>query len=1360
MEGESKQCLSASLHRRLSQAAGDSNDLLRRFADASDGVPLAALLLDRRFRRLAASGAAATAVSSKALFAALVAAAREAEGVTVAQSPCTVVRLESTAATAVHDEAATVPPPRCGEAGVPAASSAVAAPAAAEMPATEVAAVSAKAEAEATKASAPAVAEHTAVVVPAGSRNVKGELQGLLCRRLGRPVSKADMVFTVEATDEQPPMFAATAVVLGDHYRGAPETQKKRAEQSAALVALEALTGRGDDGTAPESTHAVFDSTEVVGEGSPAVDYKGQLVAWLRARGLDGSLRYEVERADPEEKVFQARAILDALGGRAVVGAPQPRRAHESSAKARRAAEQDAARSLLSELASQEPGTGLCASRTVQALRLAPEAHVLPSVEYVVISADDFLLAAAGVLHCSDVFPHPLQWDGDRPRGLCLYEAAEGLSGDEAELLSNIRGTILVGTPVAGAALLMHASAHTRGAVLQDVTGARYEALKAERSGELRFPAVALNVSRAMRIGGHPELPAEYLAKVWQGQNPRTLLQEVLCRQSGGAPRFQACAENAKEGSFVFAVELGDADSGRRFVGSARQSKADAQQDAALVALRGLGNEGEGLDAASDTRGEHPLASVGLRSLSAMHGGDVVVGTALVLSYKIFLKSRCQHSQDDAHPLVLEECRALRTVVGARVLHPALESLASVAPVMQRVELQVDGSYESATCQICLEIEVSERTLPNDSASLTAPSGRAQGRAVFDPPLRQQRLDFVASILLEQRVESAVDLGCGDGHLLESLLSRGMTRVVGVDHSEGRAVAARRRLEAACHAGQTAQVLIADLLEPDARWTGLDAAVSIEVLEHLTEADLKRFAGAVLGARPRIAVISTPNADFEICFDQDHDHARGKSASRGAVRHPDHEREWTRAEFRDWATAAAAEHGYALAAPDGVGVLPGLQEHGPCTQIAVFFRDGASACAGLLVGARADASTAVTLGDRGGETAQPKAAAVNFQEMSVTALREETLATAAAGIAGSAALRKLVTREGVGEVPPCHARVTLHHATYLADGQRIFSSREGKHAQATAFQLGGGKVVEAWHCAVATMRRGEVAWVSSPPEFAYGDLGCPPLIPAGEIIWFELEVVDFRLPGTLHTFKDLFKALEEAERHMELGRADLRRSACGQARQAFRRALDAVPAKLLLGHGELAAAPEVARFASLERSSLLNQALCSQRLAEAASEEATQAAPHWEDAVRVSSLLLERHLAATDDAASYDAAEGTETMAALAAAVRSASASAGTATWAAKAYFRRGLARAQLHYLTDAVADLEAAHRIAPTDAEVAARLSALRRRQQQVELEPSKMFAGIFERERDEREREAAEAVLTDKRRRREARLRGQAVG
>ena len=1005
---------------------------------------------------------------------------------------------------------------------------------------------------------------------PADHPNAKNELQGLLCRQLGRPISKGEMLFSAAQVGAAPPTFEATAEVLGKEYRGGPRPSKKAAEQAAALVALAALR--------PAS-----------GASEMQVDYKGQLLGWLQARGMPGAsaARFEVERAEADDKAFVGTVTLPALGGRAFTGAPQSRDAHGASAKARRAAEQDVARVAMAALAGTDiggaPADGGCGAahvsetRRVRVVRLLPDASALPVVEELEVEDDGFLQAAARALGCRDMLLHPLHWQGPRPKGLCLYEAVP----DAARPLSepNCRASSLAHAPVAGDALLLDASAHTSGAELVDFAGARYEALRRERAGALRGSVGGLNASRGMSIGGHPELPREYDERRWAGTNPKTLLLETLqrCRAPGCAaelPRFEVAPSGALFLAAVTLCGVPGPDAGViRVEGAPRGSKAEAQLDAALGALRTLADNFPGGPPGST------LAETALETLAAAADGGAPAcpgacaddGLLLTLDYSIWLEPRGDASGE---PLLLESQSRLRAAVGARVLHPALERLAASAAVGAGEVRRVDCEYEGVPCRLRLELEVAERAEPSPAAEAAGAPAASQV-VVFDPPLAQQRRDFAVAALLEHGVRSAVDLGCGDGQLLEALLRAGLLHVVGVDHSERRAKAAIARAEAVRGDGQVAEVFTADLMEPDERWAGLEAAVLCEVLEHLTDARLTRLADAMLGASPRVALVTTPNGEF------------GAAQRGGRMRHADHEREWTRSEFRAWAAAAATRHGYMLAAPAGVGEAAGHFEEGPCTQIAVFVR----------------AAGPVEVAPR-----------VDVEAVAAAALRTEELEP-------GSGLPKYVVMEGEGDPPPPSSRISLHFATHLADGRQVDGSRRGRQAMPVAFQLGGCGAPPAWQRAVATMRRGEVAWVRSAPAFAYGMTGAPPLIPGGETLWFRLELEDFRPPGKLRTFKELRPALEEAERHLAVGRGDLERQAHGQARQAFRRALAAVPEKLLLGEPP----EDIARFAAAERAALLNQALCSQRLGQAAEEGQGEA--HWQDAARVCSLLLERHLA-------------------------------------------------------------------------------------------------------------------------------------
>ena len=113
----------------------------------------------------------------------------------------------------------------------------------------------------------------------------------------------------------------------------------------------------------------------------------------------------------------------------------------------------------------------------------------------------------------------------------------------------------------------------------------------------------------------------------------------------------------------------------------------------------------------------------------------------------------------------------------------------------------------------------------------------------------------------------------------------------------------------------------------DSRLAGYDAAVLMEVIEHLDPPRLGALERSVFGwARPGTVVVTTPNAEYNELF---------PGLAAGATRHRDHRFEWTRAQFGDWAGAVASRHGYQVTSS---GIGPQDERRGCPTQLAVFAR--------------------------------------------------------------------------------------------------------------------------------------------------------------------------------------------------------------------------------------------------------------------------------------------------------------------------------------------------------------------------------------------------------------------------------------
>jgi 3' terminal RNA ribose 2'-O-methyltransferase Hen1 len=202
--------------------------------------------------------------------------------------------------------------------------------------------------------------------------------------------------------------------------------------------------------------------------------------------------------------------------------------------------------------------------------------------------------------------------------------------------------------------------------------------------------------------------------------------------------------------------------------------------------------------------------------------------------------------------------------------------------------------------------------------------------------LAHQRRDSVLAVLRDTVLAGSAparvaDLGCGEGRLVAMLLREpSVARVLGVDvsHRALERTAQRLRLDTMPdRLRDRVDLLQSSLTYADARLAGLDAAVLMEVIEHVDPPRLGALEQTVFGAaRPGTVVVTTPNAEHNVRF---------PDLRPGAMRHPDHRFEWTRPQFRDWAAGVAGRRGYQ------VRFLPiGADDPqvGPPSQLAVFTR--------------------------------------------------------------------------------------------------------------------------------------------------------------------------------------------------------------------------------------------------------------------------------------------------------------------------------------------------------------------------------------------------------------------------------------
>jgi len=209
--------------------------------------------------------------------------------------------------------------------------------------------------------------------------------------------------------------------------------------------------------------------------------------------------------------------------------------------------------------------------------------------------------------------------------------------------------------------------------------------------------------------------------------------------------------------------------------------------------------------------------------------------------------------------------------------------------------------------------------------------GEAEARLEGPLSLNDQRLQAVTDAILQSGAKKVVDLGCGEGKLLQALMKDGsFDSLLGVDVSCRALEIAHKRLhmDDLPHKWRgKIQLLQGALTYRDERIHGAEAAAVVEVIEHMEMDRLESFEQALFGcAKPQTIVLSTPNIEYNVRF---------PSLPVGKFRHEDHRFEWTRAEFQTWATQVADRNGYDVRF-EPIGKED--PEVGPPTQMAVFSR--------------------------------------------------------------------------------------------------------------------------------------------------------------------------------------------------------------------------------------------------------------------------------------------------------------------------------------------------------------------------------------------------------------------------------------
>ena len=204
-----------------------------------------------------------------------------------------------------------------------------------------------------------------------------------------------------------------------------------------------------------------------------------------------------------------------------------------------------------------------------------------------------------------------------------------------------------------------------------------------------------------------------------------------------------------------------------------------------------------------------------------------------------------------------------------------------------------------------------ERLAPETAEEALPPEARTAPEEALEKPLRlnDQRMDAVVEALRATGAASVADLGCGEGRLLQRLVrERWAQKLFGLDPAARELEWAAKRLrlnEASGPPEGRVTLLHGSLTYRDSRWAEADAAALVEVIEHLDPDRLPLVERIVFGeTAPKAVIVTTPNVEYNALF---------PNLAVGAMRHPDHRFEWSRAEFRAWADRVCATYGYSVA---------------------------------------------------------------------------------------------------------------------------------------------------------------------------------------------------------------------------------------------------------------------------------------------------------------------------------------------------------------------------------------------------------------------------------------------------------------
>ena len=162
-----------------------------------------------------------------------------------------------------------------------------------------------------------------------------------------------------------------------------------------------------------------------------------------------------------------------------------------------------------------------------------------------------------------------------------------------------------------------------------------------------------------------------------------------------------------------------------------------------------------------------------------------------------------------------------------------------------------------------------------------------------DQSVRQQRYMKVLNLILDYKLTSILEFGCGDGKFLSLLKNTEVVRkIAGIDKNEKKI----RRLQKKY---PDIELYHSSFLEEHETFYHYDGIIGIEIIEHLYSEELETLIKIIFGKyQPKIIIFTTPNIEYNIHYPVLYD----------GLRHETHVFEFTPEELYAWGNKIISQY--------------------------------------------------------------------------------------------------------------------------------------------------------------------------------------------------------------------------------------------------------------------------------------------------------------------------------------------------------------------------------------------------------------------------------------------------------------------